>query len=263
MAGATNNVDILTALNQQIQAVNDLITAVNELVLQTTVNEGDCTPEITFSPVITCTPLVTCTSYATVAAGAFGGTVVPADIGGEGGDPPPGYDPPDPETELRKCKVANFLVDSVQAVVTKLDLLDVDQYGALGFIMCAALLGGVLGSEIPIAGTLIGAVAGAIAAIAVFLVTGGAALSFADMTTMLTNNRLDLVCTLYYSITAGEAREGFVDAMIGYGATAIEAQLCAWCLPNSLTNLLFFTIGEYEAELDGWPVTTDCVECMA
>lgn len=261
MAGLENNVDVLSALNQQIAAMNDLIEAVAALVLQTTVN-ADCTPEITFSPVITCTPLVACTSYATVAAGAFGGTTVPAEVGEEEGDPPPGYVPPDPETEDRKCKVANFLIDSVQSVVTKLDLLDVDQYGALGFILCAGLLGGVLGSEIPIAGTLIGAVAGAIAAVAVLLVTGGAALSFQDMTTLLTDERQALICHLYLALDAQAAREDFVGHLVNEGATAIEAQLFAWCLPNSLTNLLFFTIEEYEAQLDGWPITTAC-ECGA
>lgn len=253
MAGSTQNADLLAALNQQIQAINDLITGIANLALNVEVQSAS--PDVN----LTCTPNVTVTPQITVncSTGA-GGSSIEQPQGDENGTPPPGYEPPDENTTDRKCKVSNFIFDSVKATIDKLAIMDVDVYANVGYVITLGIVGGILGSEVPVAGTVVGAVAGVVVAIASLLVTGGAVLDLGDIQDLLSAHQEDLVNTLFNSTDATSARDEFIAALAGWGASYAEQQLVGLLLPNDLTNLLFFTIPEYEPTFDGYEGAVNC-----
>lgn len=190
-----------------------------------------------------------------------GGTSLDAPNGIQGGTPPPGYTYPDPTTPNRKCKASNMIIDSVIAVIEKLRVFDADDYANMGFVLACGLVGAILGSYVPIAGTLIGAIAGTIVSAVVLLITEGAALDLEDLGILLAANRDDFVCSLYIATTAAGARAAVVNLLGALGASWAECKLVGLCLPNKLVNLLFYTIEIYEDTLKDWPSATDCSLC--
>lgn len=227
-------------ISQLISALNDgfdkLADGLTSVVSQTTVVNPGCTS---------------------------GGTELPSEDGQEGGDPPQGYAPPSGGTLNRKCKVSNFIFDSVVSIITKLKIVDADEWGAIGFVLASGIVGAILGSQVPVAGTLIGAVAGTIASVVVMLITGGVSLDLDDISAVLAANQGDLVCALYGATKCSEARVNFLSVLGEGGLTWTERQLCGLCLPNRLLNLLFFSILYYEETIDGWECTIDCSTCEA
>jgi hypothetical protein len=253
MAGSTTNEVILAALNQQIQAINDLITAIGNLALQVTVQSA--TPDVTLN----CTPNVTLSPTINVTCGAgSAGSGPQQPPGDQGQTPPAGYTTPDPEVTDRKCKVANFLFDSVLLTVQKLAVMDADQYLVLGYVLTLSIVGGILGSEIPIAGTVVGAVAGAIVGIVTLLIQGNAVLDLGDLVSLLSGDHEALVNDLFNATDATDARQRFTARLTANGASLAEAALAGFLLPNDLTNLLFFAKEEYEPTLDGYDGAIDC-----
>lgn len=248
MAGNIENADILNAFNQSVKAINDLATAVAGLVLGVTVEP----------PVVNVSS--TCTCNCSCAGGA--GSSLPAENGDEGQTPPPGYVAPDPETTDRKCKVANLVFDSLAALVSKLAVLDVDQYVALGFTLTLAAVGAAVGSLLPGPGTLIGGVAGVLVAIASQLLTGGALLDLSDLGVILSSNHETLVNDLYNATTAEDAHDRVIATITTAGATLIEQQIISSALTTNLLNLLFFTIPEYEPDIAAYVGEIDCATAV-
>jgi hypothetical protein len=256
MAGNVENETVLAALNQQIQAINDLITgiaglvsAIGGLTLECN-NSVNCTP--TVSPIIN----VTC-------GGVTGGSQFTSEPGEEGGEPPEGWQPPSETTVNRKCKSANAVVWTIQDICSRLIANDAQAWAGYGAAIVGGLVGGILGLAASPFGAIVGLVLGVVAGATAALVTGSVQLD--DMLDAVNGNLGALVCGLYASLDADEARESFVGTM--QAAMVMNATTEAFLrliLPNNLVNLLFFTYSdETESAIDEVEILFDCGECAA
>jgi hypothetical protein len=254
MAGQTDNTDILAALNQQIQAINDLITGVSTLVNAVAGLTLECNNNVECRPSVSPMINVTC-------GGVTGGSQFGADSGVEGGTPPGGYEPPSEQTENRKCKAANAVTWTVREVCENLYDAGVQQYAGLGAALVGGLVGAVLGSAAPPFGTLVGAVLGVVAGVTAAIVGGGLQLS--EMASAIDGNPGAFVCALYTTNAADDARDAFIAAM-GEEITLNSASsaFLGLVLSNNLTNLLFFTYSdETEQAIDEVEILFSCTAC--
>ncbi len=254
MSGQTNNTDILAALNQQIQAINDLVTAIGNLVLSVNVEPAD--PAVN----VNCTPMVS-PVINLACGGASAGSEFVSPSGDEGGTPPPGYTEPDPNTVNRKCKAANAIWTTVDSILAELITAGVENYAGLGVTVTAGLLGAVIGSAAPPFGTLVGAVLGVVVGVLGLLVVGGFSLS--NMRTALSTYQEDLVCVLYTSTDADLARSAFLGVLTDAAAiNTIESTILGYLLPTNLVNLLYFSsTADVETSIDEANINVVCEAC--
>jgi hypothetical protein len=240
---------------------SDLVEAVNGLELS-----AICSPDVT----------VNCGSSGGGCCGGEGTTPPPSGPATGGGTPPMGYVTPPNTTYDRKCKVANYIIDSLRKFLHELDVNHVDEFGQLGTAIAistaTALIGAALGSEVPVFGNLFGAIVGGISGLVIAFVVG-----VPDLTAMvqaIDAYRQEMVCALYSAADAEQAKENLKDVFSEAGASwSSEVYLGALGVLDALLgnyawlNILFFTPEEggqdIEAELDGYDPPTPCDGCNA
>jgi hypothetical protein len=159
----------------------------------------------------------------------------------------------------RKCAVANLHVDTMLAVLAKLDSFDVDGLAVFGVSFMATFLTAALATilvSLP-AALLLGLVGG----LAAFLVANS--VEFNDIVNLINDNREDLICALYSSGSSGQARDQFMTVIEDLEVlTSVEEAFLRYALlPDHMLNALYFTNPEIEASLDGYSPITNCANC--
>lgn len=193
------------------------------------------------------------------------GTDVETTDGQEGGplpDPVNGldYSAADPIVD-RKCLAANYIHQSIVAVISDLKLKRADQYlvSGLAFVLqltSTILVGAILTGPFAL---LIAAVAGAMVGLAVLLLK--ASFSLALLETALLSDEAGAICALFEATTADGARTNYTTHLLGEGATSAEIAAIEYFLPNNILNLLFFAWGDSEAAISAVTPTHDCSTC--
>ena len=182
------------------------------------------------------------------------GVTIPDDVGSihySEPDPDPGYD--------RKCRVAEVIWNTVDELLDKWDVWDVDQYAQLGLTGLASVIGatfGLLGGPI---GVVIGAVGGAAIGMALNLI----AISFNvdDMKDFLDTEKNAFICALYNAANTDDARTAMVQLSSNFGLSTTEQQLLGYILSNAVLSTLFFDTDGMATYLDGFTPTFDCETC--
>jgi len=247
MSGSTVNETILAGLNQ-------IIAAINALELSSTCPAPEVA--VTVRPNIT----VNCT------CSGGGGTKI-EDPPINATDPPPEGSEPDPNITSRECKAANYVFFQVRATVNILKVNNVDQMGTAGFVAAVALVGALFGTpELPLIGTIIGGIAGAIVALVISIINGG--ISLGDMLTVLDNNKDELVCALYEQAisptgSTQAAKDNFLSICNTGGMSTPEYYTTSLMIPHDFLKVLFQAVGDSEAILDGYSPAgmVDCGGC--
>jgi hypothetical protein len=245
----TRSIAEVTAQNTNF---SDLVEAVDGLELV-----ANCAPDVN----VDCPPPVV-----NVQGGCGGvtGNTPEQQAGEEGGTPPVGTKEPTEIVE-RKCKVANLIYDKIYSMIQELGVQDVDTLAGIGLVGSTALIFAIIGLAGGPLGAIIGAVGGAILGIVMAIIAGG--IDFDDVLTVMNNNHEDLVCSLYNSTTATQAREDFINILSDGGLSSAETAFLEYFLPSDVTNCLFFTPDSangdaLEAELDGYEGSVECGVCL-
>jgi len=199
-----------------------------------------------------------------ISGGCNVGTDQDADSGTEGGSPPPefggnAYEEPSPITD-RKCLAANYIYGGVLVVITEYDNQNLVNTVGLGVGLMVTIVATVLGALVagPF-GALIGAVVSQTVNMATALLFS--AVDLGQMVSVLTDNQDDLVCALYTSTTADDARTEFL-GVVSSSLSSAEQSFLSLFLPNSLLNLLFYAWGDSETYIADTTVYHDCSSCV-
>ncbi|NJO00039.1 MAG: hypothetical protein HC875_40975 [Anaerolineales bacterium] len=227
MPGSTNNTDLLQAQNQTIQALNDIEKAIRDL------NLCGC-----------------------------GSTQPPQPPIGPGDPPPPGTSLPTGDVQLRRCKVAIFLVDYYLRPLTyTLDLLQFEALMSVG----SAAAGGAAGAAISaLAASPTGP--GAIIAGAAGGVVGAlASLAFVpdltEIVEVMDTRRDELVCALANSSNGLVAKGSLFTIFSLAGRNIPDLLYLNAIFPESFVNLLFFinnNFPEFETFVDNLSTPCPC-----
>ena len=301
MPGQTNNTDILQALNQVIEAINDLETTVS--TGQTVVN---CSPDVT----------VNCGGSGINGGGNINGPSLGAPRPGTpvidtdpSPDLPPTTDPPPAgfetweEYDEYKCKAANALFDSCLGWFRFLGGLNAGAAGATagavfgtwllaqisaalaaaaattvagGFAVTSALSAAFLVGFLASAPAwVIGAIVAAIAGITA-LVGVGFLIVFDSLADDFEAKREDVVCQLYDAQTVEEAR-GYLSTALNDSLNSfvidppydtfeaiirnVGSTVLGYMLPNSFVNQLFEPSSTVEAYTAAQIDCENCNEC--
>lgn len=162
--------------------------------------------------------------------------------------------------EDRKCLAANYIHQSILAIVTELKLNRADQYGFAGLAFVLSLLATTIGALVagPV-GLLVGAVVGSFLAMATLLFK--ASFSLALLETAIEGDEQAGICALYSAWSASDAREAYLDYLADEGATSLELEFVEYFLSNNLLNLLFFAWGDSEEVIAEVTPTHVCTTC--
>jgi hypothetical protein len=188
----------------------------------------------------------------------------PSEPGIEGEDPPGGWIAANPEIDNRKCKVANFIYDEMHTLIDQFVTFNVAGLGELA-------MGIVMGSVVAIVALVVtGPLAVAIAVVGVVSVWALRLLAedidleglLSDMDTA----HQALVCALYSSLDANQARASFHGVLQALGASTSQLLFIDAILINDVVNSLFFqrddSYGQsLEAQLETYETEIACVEC--
>ena len=269
MAGLTDNINILKAINQVVKAINDLIASSSENGNETTVNVA--APSVTVAaPSVTVKPNITVNCNCGCGGGS-GGYTPPADPA----DPtdPTEETPPDGfgtwgEYNDYKCRVSNWIVDGLARTLGIINSFSgtssfVSVVGIIDVALKAAILEGTaayMGFSIfvGLASTwyLLGAALLGLAA------TGFIGwIVFSDVVDGIEENRQELICALKNS-TPSSVLADFMDVVHskiidGWATEDVIADIIEWMLPTDTTNKLFVK----NDDLTTWEKTTDCDGC--
>jgi len=201
----------------------------------------------------------------------IGGTRRAGQDGIEGGTPPPNFQdtpfaPSSPEFDNRKCIVANMVVDYQIEVLTKWNQFGVDD------ILTAIATGGFSAATSYVVGLLAGVTLGwtvlvvGVAALVVEALISNA-LNIGNLLTLLGNNRSQLVCDLYESGSAAQARDRFISTLNTNGLQfGQDYYIKSIFLISDVLNNLFFEPEDatererLQAEIDAYPVV-NCGSC--
>lgn len=186
--------------------------------------------------------------------------------GEQGGVPPSPvgdivYDYTDPAIVDRKCKAANSVHWSIYNTFVQLDANNVDDMGILALAVVVGLIGAIIGAAAlgPI-GSLMAGVAGVIAVFAGRLL--GLEISLGDIVTAMGVVEDALICALYEATNAAAARTAYQAALTAEGSlSSAEIGLIMLFLPNTVTNILFFSVDGSEAFFDGYVAPNSCGSC--
>jgi hypothetical protein len=264
MPGTIPNDNVLLALDQVIQAINDQALNVSQT----------CTPQVNVS----------------CGTGGTGGTPIGDSV--EDGElsepetPPTNYD-------TYKCKAANFIVDYIEKSCQSLETLTdmVTDYSQSGLQLITALLSAPALLAALGLGTLVlaipeAAIIAVVAAVAALIMTAGAwaiMLLMGRLADEIDNDRENLVCGLYNATSASEAKEFLdgwfndaidvitVDPVPGVGDWTQEKidifqghliNIVDYFKINNLLNKLFpQSDEEKETDIENYTGTVDCSAC--
>lgn len=245
MAGSTSNTDILKALNQAIQAINDLVLGGDTVVVEA--------PNVTVRPSVT----VNCNC----GCGGYGGSSQPV----IDSDPVDGYPPPSGSAPVdeNKCKRVNFLIDQYLDYLWNTERV----FTAVSVGPSAGMAAWI--AQVPLVFSSL-ALAGAVVALFWYVATllvGGLALGLAVLAhkTALENDKANFVCDLYNAGTPADARAviqqymsdnlaGLPESWVSYHVDHI--------FPNNVLNGLFNAWGDdVEAALAAYAGSVDCGGC--
>jgi hypothetical protein len=222
MPGLTDNTDILTGVNQLIQAINDLVIS----------SSCNCAPAVSFS----------------CSCGTGGGSEGPSAGGTEGGAPPTGWEdvpgalPGSGPYNIRKCNVANATFDNIKLWIEQWKIYNVDTYSAALIIPLTSLIGflaGELATPVPLIDGIAGLIVGFLIGIAIAVVGGGFDLD--NILSIMDTYHQELVCALFEATSTQQAQDDFITVLQENGASAGDILLLRAVLTVDLLNFLFFT----------------------
>lgn len=162
------------------------------------------------------------------------------------------YSNPSPLVD-RDCLIANFIYDKFEYLLLEMQRLKVDEYGALGLVAVATVIGAILGS-VTVIGTLVGAVAGVVIGLAAALIAGGI-----DMDNIVLEwqaNHEAIVCAIYEAVDTDTLEAAIISLLTGL--TTAEVGLMQLLLTNSTLALRFRDVPGLVSELTGYTPTIDC-----
>lgn len=223
MTGLTNNADLLAAMNQQVQAINDLCSCLTVSVI-TNVSVG---------------------------------VSLEQEEGLEGDPPPAGAGEPDPITE-RKCVAAEVLWRDVDQILNNLvdNPLSVGWFDLVTFSLFLQNYveqGTLLLSQINLG------IYGWLVDWASYVVSFDAVVSYTDMRDDWFANKASLICAMYNSVSPTDALVDLLAVLTGL--TTSEKNFIALLLPNDALNVLYFSVGTSESVLSSYTATFDCSGC--
>lgn len=200
------------------------------------------------------------------ACGCPVGQGVDNESGEQGGVPPSPvgdivYDYADPAIVDRKCKAANSVYWSIYNTFVQLDANNVDSMGVFGLALVVGLVGAAIGAVTlgPI-GSLMAGVAGVVAVFVGQML--GISVDLEDIVAAMNVVEDALICALYEATNAAGARTAFQAALVAEGSLSSgEIGLVMLFLPNTVTNILFFSVEGSEAFFDGYVAPNSCGTC--
>lgn len=195
------------------------------------------------------------------ACGCPVGEGVDTDDGERGGDVPPPvgsivYQEPS-VIEDRDCKAANLVHETLLNVFTELNNYNVDDMAIYGLQFTIGVVGAAI--AVAVAAPMVAlcvAVAGLLAIFGARLLTD--VIDLQNLVDAMTARQEELVCILYDSTVASDARAAYLVELEDWGITAIESALLELFMTNALMDTLYFDTSDLAAF---WPTYSGPVDC--
>jgi hypothetical protein len=158
----------------------------------------------------------------------------------------------------RDCKAANLLAETIRELFSQLAGYNVDDMATLGLAATVGIVTTIIASTLtgPMA-IVIGAVAGILATFVARMF--GLSVDFPTLVAVMDAEHSELVCLLYNSNSASQARDAYTDYLGSQpGISSAEITLLELIMTNAVMNTLFFDTPELAAF---WPTYTALVDC--
>lgn len=154
-----------------------------------------------------------------------------------------------------KCEASNWLIDRFITTFNQLAVYDVDTWTQSTVTVLSGLIGGILSTFFLVGtGPL---VAGYIIGLVRDLISGSGSFDFGDMKDAFAANHANLVCAVYEGVDAQSSRDNLLAAATSAGLSNVERDILELMLLYGMLNKLF----EYDATIDGYPITSSCAGC--